>query len=135
MIHEIAFRVGRLPEPIFLKEIVHAATPNHGGAEPLRLDESHLRRPITTETPPDHADAFGVDFRSLLQVANHGTEKGICGGRRLDRAFSNPGHVDGTGGEPCAVHGFFVFEGLRFETVDAAKIDHHRMLRAIAAKP
>ena len=33
------------------------------------------------------------------------------------------------------MHGFLVFEGLRFEAIDSAEVDNHRMFGAIATKP
>src|SRR5262245_35206364 len=33
------------------------------------------------------------------------------------------------------MHGFLVFESLRFEAIDSAEVDNHRMFGAIATKP
>src|SRR4029434_3863078 len=96
--------------------------PNNGGAQPFRFNKSHLRGPIAAETAAYHPDPFGVHFGPLFQIIDHGAEKGIRSRRCFDRACPDARHIDGAGRESYSMHGFFVFEGLRFEAIDSAEV-------------
>ena len=66
MIHEIAFRVSGLTQPVGLEEVMDAAAPYDRRTQALGLDEGHLRGPITTKAPAHDGDSSSIDIGSLF---------------------------------------------------------------------